>query len=142
MIIRNLEGVYFFHYLLFVFNQKPLLKMDKQKKRLSLNLNKEVITQLDKAEAAELKGGDVFLSLFGSKCYNTNPLQHNCCTGVSTQDPGACTSTGTVQQTAIVGTCCCNPGNPGGGTGGTTGGTTGLTTGGTTGLSLDISCQP
>ena len=117
--------------------------MDKQKKRLSLNLNKEVITQLDKAEAAELKGGDlVFLSLFGSNCYNTNPNAHNCCTGKPTTFDAACNSAATVNNTAMPGTCCCNPkppttGNPGGGTG--TG--TGTIIGTTTNLSLNANCQ-
>jgi hypothetical protein len=81
--------------------------MGTMKKMLSLNLNKEVITQLDKAEAAQVKGKQAFLSIFGSNCYNTNPVQHNCCSGASSQDPGACTSTGSVNYTAMAGTCCC-----------------------------------
>jgi natural product precursor len=80
----------------------------KKTKKLSLNLNKEVINQLDKTEASNIKGG-VFLTIWGSNCYDTNPAAHNCCTGAATVDPGACTSAGTVNNTAMAGTCCCNP---------------------------------
>lgn len=75
-------------------------------KKLSLNLNKEVITHLDKSEASEIRGGE-FLSIWGSNCYNTNPAQHNCCSGASSMDAGACTSTGSTNYTAMAGTCCC-----------------------------------
>lgn len=78
--------------------------MSKLKKKLSLNLNKEVITQLDKAQAAEIKGG--LTTILGSNCYNTNPVQHNCCSGAGTL-AGACTSKTTINQTAMAGTCCC-----------------------------------
>lgn len=66
----------------------------KKVKKLSLSLNKEVIDQLDKIEGRNIVGGSDygFLTIWGSNCYNTNPLEHNCCTGTPTTDPGACWS--------------------------------------------------
>lgn len=78
-----------------------------KKPKLSLNLNKEVITQLNNAEASNVMGGDDITSIIGSNCYNTNPVQHNCCTGTVDTVGAACNSQGTVQLTALPGSCCC-----------------------------------
>jgi len=66
-----------------------------KKKKLSLELNKQVIDQLDQKEAAKIKGGVLFTTIWGSNCNNSDPNAHQCCTGVGTIS-GACTSTTTV----------------------------------------------
>ncbi|MBK8192541.1 MAG: class I lanthipeptide [Lewinellaceae bacterium] len=74
----------------------------KKTQKLSLTLNKQVIEQLDRQQAENIKGGEDFLSLWGSNCRSTNP-KYTCCEGESSVDPGACTSTGTGTQTML---CC------------------------------------
>lgn len=74
------------------------------KKKLTLSLKKEIVEQLDKVQLSQVNGGDDFTTLWGSNCNNSNPAQHQCCTGTET-DTGACVSYTTVTNTT-PGTCC------------------------------------
>lgn len=52
-----------------------------------LKLNKESLTVLNEKEMAQINGGLAFLSLWGSNCYQTNPLKHKCCQPATATDP-------------------------------------------------------
>lgn len=71
--------------------------MNMKKKKVSLFLNKEVISQLDKTQASAIKGGELFTTIVGSNCNNSNPAQHQCCTGEPTVS-GACVSITTISD--------------------------------------------
>jgi|GEM_PF-2092669 len=75
-----------------------------EKKKISLSLNKEVIDQLDKVQLSQIIGGDDITTLFGSNCYNTDPVAHPCCAGEPTIS-GACISY-TSRTDTTPGSCC------------------------------------
>lgn len=52
-----------------------------------LKLNKESLVILNEKEMAQINGGLAFLSLWGSNCYATDPLRHNCCAPSTADDP-------------------------------------------------------
>lgn len=52
-----------------------------------LKLNKESLVILNEKEMAQINGGVAFLSLWGSNCYATDPLRHNCCKPSTENDP-------------------------------------------------------
>jgi len=74
-----------------------------KKKKISLSLNKEVIDQLDRVQLNHIKGGDEFLTLWGSNCNNSDPNVHQCCVGDTTM--AACVSHTTVTDTTPGGGC-------------------------------------
>jgi hypothetical protein len=87
----------------------------KKRKILPLDLNKEVIHRLDQGQimggivngggaVGAAPGGDAavgFLSIWGSNCYQTNPLKHKCCEGEPTIS-GACISVNSFHCTEIT----------------------------------------
>jgi len=75
-----------------------------KKKKISLSLNKEVIDQLDRVQLNRIKGGDEFLTLWGSNCNNSDPVAHQCCTGSPTL-AGACVSHTTMTDTTPGAVC-------------------------------------
>lgn len=84
----------------------------KKIKKISLNLNKEVIDQLDKNQLKNIVGGDdYFTTIWGSNCNNTDPHRHKCCEGhdhtLYSYNTVTCTTPGT----------CCGCGNDSGGAG-------------------------
>lgn len=52
-----------------------------------LKLNKESLKVLNEKEMAQINGGVAFLSLWGSNCYQTDPLRHKCCRPDTPGDP-------------------------------------------------------
>lgn len=92
-----------------IFNQFKVYGFDLQteqnkmkRPKIKLSLNKETIARLDAIQLNNLRGGEgtvgengvetfyddpngdpdgklAFLSLWGSNCYDTDPLRHNCC---------------------------------------------------------------
>lgn len=52
-----------------------------------LKLSKESLKILNENEMGQINGGVAFLSLWGSNCYNTDPLRHQCCVPKSGTDP-------------------------------------------------------
>jgi natural product precursor len=52
-----------------------------------LKLNKESLVVLNEKEMAHINGGLNFLSLWGSNCYATDPVRHNCCAPDTPGDP-------------------------------------------------------
>lgn len=52
-----------------------------------LKLSKESLTVLNEKEMHQINGGVAFTSLWGSNCYQTDPVKHRCCGPDTPGDP-------------------------------------------------------